>query len=126
MRRLATIALLLHILLPTGAAFLARNGQEDLPPCCRRDGKHHCMMMDRAPEGLASGPVVKAASVKCPLFPRGAMVSEKGPYLVPAVSQSYYAAVVTHPALYAQVESSYRICWSRSHQKRGPPAVPLS
>jgi hypothetical protein len=123
MRRLAAIALPLPFLFPIGAPFLSPDGQENLPPCCRRDGKHHCAMMDRAPESSSGGPAVKAASLKCPLFPSGAIVSGKGTYLVPTTSQSFCAAVVTYPALCAQVEGPYCIYWSRSHQKRGPPAV---
>ncbi len=121
MRRLAIIALLLHFLLPIGAPFLASDGQENLPPCCRRDGKHHCMMMDRASGASAAGLVVKAANEKCPLFPRGAMVSGKETQLVPTASQSLYWTVVSYPAIWVNVESSRGICRSRSHQKRGPP-----
>jgi hypothetical protein len=123
MRRVTTIALLLQILLATSVLFLAPDGQENLPPCCRRDGKHHCMMMNRVSGNSAGGAVVKAAVVKCPLFPRGAIVPGSERYLVPTASQGPYYTVVTYPSIWAQVEGFHGISWSRSNHKRGPPEI---
>jgi hypothetical protein len=88
--------------------------------CCRRSGKHHCM--ETAAQD-SQEKVIKSSGVKCPMCPNLAVVSSRGMRGLPFASQSFYAAIAAHPALWAQVETSYRICWSRSRQKRGPPTL---
>ncbi|HLI63342.1 MAG TPA: hypothetical protein VKV05_08065 [Terriglobales bacterium] len=59
MRRV--LASLLLVLLLAGDALPLLPGQSSLPPCCRRGGKHHCMMLHRlASDGL------HAAVPNCP------------------------------------------------------------
>jgi len=70
-----------------------------------------------------SGPGFSAIRMKCPMFPATATVAGSSTQLLPTASQSFYASLVSHPAIRAQVEIYYRICWSRSQQKRGPPVL---
>jgi hypothetical protein len=120
MRRLTAILLLLQFLLVAGTPLLAAGAESSLPACCRRDGKHHCM--GHMPEGLQIGTSLRASNSKCPAFPKIATASNSC-YGDPGGSQEFYALLITRPATYVRVESSYRICWRRSRQKRGPPAL---
>jgi hypothetical protein len=111
----------LQFLLSAGVPLLASNPQENLPACCRRDGKHHCT--GHIVAGVHDGNAVRVVNAKCPVFPKAAVTSCHTQEAAPGTSQAFYAAVVAHPAIHVQTESSYRICWSRSQQKRGPPAL---
>ncbi len=123
MRR--TISILLLVITGfTPALLLDAKAQTSAPACCRRTGMHHCQ--EQVVDKSHNGPVLSATRMKCPMFPARLMVSGYGTQLLPTASQSFYAAIVSHPAIYTQVEGSYRICWSRSQQKRGPPAAVLS
>lgn len=121
-RGTATLLLLMFVLLPL-TPLLAGGADASVPACCRRDGKHHCM------KGMAQVPAqhkhLTSGGMKCPTFPKLFGTSSLSTNFIPAGSQSYYAAIVSHPSIHAQVETSYRICWSRSQQKRGPPLFAL-
>src|SRR6185312_8905801 len=73
MRRMAAILLLLSFGLFLSSPLLAAasNPYANLPACCRKGGKHHCltsMMMER--EMDQSGTHVSAPPEKCPFFPK--------------------------------------------------------
>lgn len=73
----------------------------------------------------ASGETHFNSGMKCPMFPAAAVSPGHNVQILPADSQCFYGAIVAHPSISAQTESSYRICWSRSQQKRGPPKFVL-
>lgn len=117
-----TISILLLVITGlTPVLWLDATAQASTTACCRRTGKHHCQ--EQVAEISHNGPVLSSTRMKCPMFPARLMVSGYSTQLLPAASQNFYAAIVSHPAIYTQVESSYRICWSRSQQKRGPPVA---
>ena len=99
--------------------FTASINQADLPACCRRNGKHHCMMY-RMAMGFAPWPY-RAVQDKCPYSPFA--------HLAILLFHGYFSheqtPAVAHSAVLAarvrQVEAGYRISFSRSRQKRGPP-----
>jgi len=64
-----------------------------------------------------------SSGMNCPMFPAGLATPGHSPQILPPNSQYFYGAIVSHPAIHAQDEIAYRICWSRSQQKRGPPAL---
>ena len=73
MSRFIATALLLILAGDAALPALLADSESSLPPCCRRDGKHHCAMMemlDRQPESAV--PSLKAEARKCPLFPKSA------------------------------------------------------
>jgi hypothetical protein len=92
-----------------------------LPACCRRNGKHHCM--NHVTQPSSEGDHFKTSGMGCPIFPAGNVTSAHNTQVPASASQNFYAEIVKHPAVHEQVESLYRICWSRSHQKRGPPSL---
>jgi len=120
-RRITGVLLLLLLTSPLVTPLFARNPQADLPACCRRNGKHHCAQRMQAP---ASEKVLfRSAGMKCPMFPVRLATPGHRLQILPTSAQSFYGAIVSHPAIHARAEISYRICWSRSQQKRGPPIV---
>ena len=91
-----------------------------LPACCRKDGKHHCSMDNMKQE--SSDSAAKLVSGKCSQFPSiGSIpITANATAVVPV--QAFLAYLISHPASQAQTEARYRISFSRSSQKRGPPA----
>jgi hypothetical protein len=133
-RRLIAIAIAILIGLPSVSPLFALGSGDDpsRPACCRRGGKHHCMMMDMDAGASSSGAVLlgtQPAGIRL----TAATVSERCPYGSQSVpgglhpdwslrtSAAIFAGVVAHPAVAAQTESKRRISADRSRQKRGPP-----
>ena len=124
MRRVPAILLVLLFSFSLIAPALFVDDPSNLPACCRRDGKHHCGMMDRdMADAPSSGVAIDALRIKCPFFPNGGvMVPEGGPALL-AASQTAGVAVVSQIADRAQAEAGYRVSLNRAHRKRGPPTL---
>lgn len=119
-RRTIALALTMLFSLTLIAPLFGPDADANLPPCCRRNGRHHCMM--RSMERL-SGNQTGFASVaeKCPCFPAGACAVHSPTYK-PEAGERFFAEVVRHPAIAPQTEALSRVSFLRSHQKRGPPA----
>jgi hypothetical protein len=123
LRKLLTITLLALLGLPLAQSLFALTARSEanLPACCHRNGKHHCMMSKAERSQLASrDPQFRAPAEKCPYDPATVAVIH-GSVFVPPTSQAIFAAVIAHPAVVAQTESKLRISRDRSRQKRGPP-----
>lgn len=123
MRRLLSIALLLLIGFPLISPLLAQGNTSDsrLPACCRRNGKHHCMMGQLERASAASGKIeVGAPPEKCPYCPSSVATAAQSP-LALAATVRVFGTLDTLPAVVAQTESKWRIARERSRQKRGPP-----
>ncbi len=98
--------------------------ESSLPACCRRDGKHHCAMMDMVEQqDDSAGPVVKSVQQRCPYFPRGGGAQLNAQAAVIDPGPVFYAGLTSHPAVHAQTEARFRFSFSRSTQKRGPPEL---
>jgi hypothetical protein len=94
----------------------ASSASSTLPACCRKAGKHHCVEQSSSPDRAAS-----MAAQKCPMFPHATAPAHVESY-TPSDSTIFFAGLVSHPAVSAQVEAGYRISFHRARQKRGPPA----
>jgi hypothetical protein len=123
MRRVIALSLMMLFSWTLIAPFFAPNADANLPACCRKNGKHHCMMrmMERR-GGLQKG--FTSVSEKCPCFPVSTCAIYS-PIFKPEAEGQFSADVVRHPAIAPQSEVFYRISFLRSHQKRGPP-IPLA
>lgn len=98
------------------------DAQSDLPACCRRAGKHHCMLRTRQVDPGATQ--VSAAQETCPFCPQARMMSVVQNHgIAPSPAGVFYAALQSHPACHAQLEARQRISFDRSRQKRGPPTA---
>jgi hypothetical protein len=126
-RKLLSILLLAFVGLPAISPFFASTTQDEasLPACCRRNGKHHCMMSMGERQKLADsqGPQFAAPMDKCPYCPSMATLVTGSSLFLPPSANAGFAGLVSHPAGIAQTESKLRISRTRSRQKRGPPVV---
>jgi hypothetical protein len=101
------------------APFLPVESESRLPACCRRDGKHHCVMPTAQ---IQSGTAFSAPNRPCPHFPQTTAVPHRiGDHLV-AVSGSS-ELVKIHTIKHAENEAQYRVSLASSRQERGPPIV---
>src|ERR1035438_2735635 len=87
--------------------------------CCRRDGKHQCAMM--AEKESSPEPAFRAVRATCPDAPSSGAVTAYSGAAAPEASSAVFAGLISHPAVHAQSEARYRISFTRTHQKRGPP-----
>jgi hypothetical protein len=92
-----------------------------LPACCTRGGKHHCSSISAADP--VSGPLLQARQ-QCPYYPKAGAVPVHTYATLDRSSQTFFAAIHSHPAVHAQTEARYRTSFNRSRQKRGPPVLP--
>lgn len=113
-----TVFLALSVLLPY--LFLLADSESKLPPCCRRDGSHHCAMhLELARSFASQGTAFRKGADRCPFQKALTPVCRLGIY--PAPPATFYAVILPHPAIHLQTVVSGLISKSRSHQKRGPP-----
>jgi len=122
MRRVPAILLVFLFSFSLIGPALLVDDQANLPACCRRDGKHHCGMVDGGMADAPSpGPAVAAVRVKCPLFPgAGVFVARSGAALVTAVT-AVAAPIDGCAPRAAQAHCGYCIGSRFSHRQRGPP-----
>ena len=92
-----------------------------LPACCRRDGKHHCAMMDMI-TGEDGTPRVMPS--RCPMYPSYSVTANYEGLSTPPPVHEFDSFLLASPAPKAQGEILYRISYSRSRQERGPPSLP--
>ncbi|MFZ0663221.1 MAG: hypothetical protein WAM66_11055 [Acidobacteriaceae bacterium] len=118
MRRILAIPLLILFILPFALPLFGTSVAEAaVPACCRRNGKHHCMMYMEWSQRRSFTTVRE----KCPysIVPPAILVLHS---FAPFPSASVFAGVTRHPAVSPQVEAQQRVSFDRTCQKRGPPA----
>jgi hypothetical protein len=124
LRKLLAITLLALAGLPLIQPLLALapKSEANLPACCRRDGKHHCMMSmaDRG-QFASRTPQFQSPAEKCPYCPVSIAIVQGNALLLP-ITKAIFAELIAHPAIAAQTELKLRISLNRSRQKRGPPS----
>jgi hypothetical protein len=96
---------------------LVADGSTNVPACCRRDGKHHCAKTDLPGAGSA------VVAPRCAEFPDAAAFPLHFDNALPRGSQLVFGVILQYPAIAAQAAAGYRISFSRSRQKRGPPSL---
>lgn len=127
MRKLISILLMaifgLSFVLPMLA--MGQNAEAGLPACCRRHGKHHCMMsMDECGKLVGShDPQFKAPTEKCPYSPSSVASARPNPLAAQILDVAIYGALFSQLAGFTQTEAKRRISRDRSNGKRGPPAL---
>lgn len=116
MRRAFAIPLLLFFMLPIALPFFSVNAASaSVPVCCRRNGKHHCMMMLTSRHSKTS-----QIDERCPYSAVQPAMIVPASY-APSTSASVFAELTQHPSVAPQAEAQQRISFDRSRQKRGPP-----
>jgi|ERR1700722_16798159 hypothetical protein len=120
MRRALASLLLALFSFPLIAPILRADDDSSLPSCCRRNGKHHCST-DLASGDTASGPALKAIHPRCSNYPSTIAIPRGSSVAFLKNSPSIGAFLVSYPSVEARSEIQYRVSFSRSRQKRGPP-----
>ena len=126
--RLIAIALLGVFGLPVAFPLFALTprSESNLTACCRRNGKHHCVMSMAERNRLFSDKSGFSAPLeKCPYCPAAILSIHHFADFVPPSGQVTYAGLVSHPARVVQAECKRPISRDRAHGKRGPPASSL-
>lgn len=117
MRRTLAISLLILFSLPLTLPFFSVNASAaSVPMCCRKNGKHHCVMSLNSSQSKTT-----MVGDPCPyrVAPPAILVL---PSFTPSPSAAIYAGVVRQPAATTQEEARQRVSFDRSRQKRAPPA----
>ncbi len=128
MRRTLSISLLLLFMLPlVSPLFAASTADANVPVCCRRNGKHHCVMAKIAQHSSIPDGGTNAASIqaRCP-YNLTAPAAVNLPFVPDEVHTAIFADAISDPARITQNQTRIRIPLDRSHQKRGPPSPILS
>lgn len=127
LRRFISILLLAVFSLPLLVPMLAMRQDADagLPACCRRNGKHHCMMSmaQRNKLVVSQDTQFKAPAEKCPFCPSSVAPAHPNLLVEPSLAAAIFGDLVSHPAGFAQTEAKRRISRDRANQKRGPPTL---
>jgi hypothetical protein len=119
MRRAIAISLMMLFSWMLIAPLLASDADANLPACCRRNGKHHCMMR-RMMQLSGAQRSFTAVSEKCPYRTASVCVSNSPTY-EPEAAGVFCARTVFHPVRARQTVAHYRLSFLRGHQRRGPP-----
>ncbi|MGP8270114.1 MAG: hypothetical protein ACLQLH_08605 [Terracidiphilus sp.] len=119
MRRTIALALTMTFSWMLIAPAFGPDADTNLPPCCRRNGKHHCMMRMEPFSGKRKG--FTSVSEKCPCLP-ASTCAVHSPIFHRKIRQQFPAEVTRQTVRPAQTVALYRICFLRGNPKRGPPS----
>jgi hypothetical protein len=123
--RAVTGVVLAIFLFPHFLLFFSLDPEAALPPCCRRDGKHHCAMSALFMRPVASAStesVVRAATPPCPYRSRLLMPLVSRVLFVLAVP-AFSVPFVSYPAPRLETILLARFSAFCSHLNRGPPLL---
>lgn len=124
--RIVSILLLVLLGLSILSPLLSVGAADDasVPACCRRNGKHHCLMsMTQRHQAVERDTHIGVIPEKCPYTPYltfGVRLPDLG---LIATASAVFGELVSHPSVAPQTESKWRIARNRSRQKRGPPSI---
>ncbi|MGA9062724.1 MAG: hypothetical protein WB341_13785 [Terracidiphilus sp.] len=123
MRRTIALALVMIFGWTPIAPVFGPDADANLPPCCRRHGKHHCMM--RMMEQLGGNrPDFTSVTEKCPYWPVSTCAVHSVIYKPPE-GQTFCAGGARRAASATRPEARPRLFFLRGNPKRGPP-IPLA
>jgi hypothetical protein len=121
-RRLLSLLLLavfsLPLILP--ALALGQGPDSNLPACCRRDGKHHCMMSAEEMQRLLNGIKASAPHSHCPLYPAAITPLRHVDLAVPSAAPAL-VPILRVTAVDLRADSGIRAALDNPHHPRGPP-----
>ena len=103
-------------------ALSSSDPEQNLPACCRRDGHHHCTMMDQALRSASNSTQTHQVFERCPFYPHAAAVSEFFFNAVPFPSGLHDVQIEIQIAAHSQTDAHYRLSLDHSRWNRGPPS----
>lgn len=119
MRRALASVLLALFSFPLMLPILRADAASMLPSCCRRAGKHHCSVDSESSSQEGLDPV----QPKCSSYPATIAVHGNWNIAFFKNAPSIHTSLVSYPSVEARTEAQYRVSFSRSRQKRGPPSL---
>jgi hypothetical protein len=123
MRRIwATLLVAVFCFALIGPAMFVPTGDQKLPPCCRKNGKHHCALAQR--QESTSGLSFQAG--RCAFFANNQTLPPIPTVGMPKVGQTILATVLSHRTPRPRTEKLGGIPFDRTGQKRGPPSIVFS
>lgn len=120
MRRALASLLFALFTFPLIVPMLRADADATMPSCCRREGKHHCSMGHATVS--QDGPAVDAVRPKCSSYPTTSASPGAWNLAILRNFTSIGASLLSYPSAEARTEAQYHVSFSRSRQKRGPPA----
>lgn len=127
MRLLLAITMVVLFGFPMAAPLFGLDAASNLPECCRRNGRHHCdggMVSNTGESAISSVSSFSTIAPKCPTWPKS--TAAPWPHTLGSLAlRSTGTPLYAHPGSTPQTEARYRVAFTRSRQKRGPPAVIL-
>ena len=117
MQRLLALLMLWIVSFPLMAPAALANDASNLPACCRRAGKHHCLPQKGQ---TRSGPSLHSRCACFPLSHSGAVNIQTA---LPRPNAAQIGSLLNLAGTRAQTEVLGRISFARSRQKRGPPSL---
>jgi hypothetical protein len=106
---------------PLIVPMLRADADATMPSCCRREGKHHCSMGHAT--ASQDGPAVDPVRPKCSSYPMTSASPGAWNFAILRNFTPINGSLLSYPSIEAQTEAQYRVSFSRSRQKRGPPAL---
>ena len=119
MRRAVALLLMLIFSSMLMAPLFAADPEANLPLCCRRHGKHHCMMPGM--QGADGRPGLAAVREKCPCAPAGT-VAVRSTQFAPQSGGLLYTAACRGTLIVPPAQPGVRASFLSSYPKRGPPS----
>src|SRR5215472_3107425 len=98
---------------------LAADTDSKLPECCRREGQHRCTMTG-APS--TAGNLIQAV---CAAYPKTGAAPAYSKVAAASLAQAAAAPILSFSAGRPRIETLAHTSFSRTRQKRGPPALTL-
>ncbi|MBW4026938.1 MAG: hypothetical protein HIU93_06005 [Acidobacteria bacterium] len=124
-RILSWALLLLFGLMPAAPLFASTPTEASLPACCRRNGNHHCAMsMAGGAAAATSGRTIAKVPERCPCLPKSTAPASSSSLSQPTAFRQTVSLHIQQNSP-QQAEARYRLSFSRTRQKRGPPASSL-
>jgi hypothetical protein len=102
-----------------GPAMFVPAGEQILPPCCRKNGKHHCALAQD--QENTSGPSFRTG--RCAFFANDQTLPPIPTTGMPRVRQAILATVLSRRTPRPRTEKLGGISFDRTGQKRGPPSI---
>ena len=121
MRRISASSLLAAICFWLIAPLVLAGGEANLPACCRRNGAHHCAMSSE--DASADGAVWHSTGSKCSSFPAASEAPSRAALAASRNCAAIVTAMVRQSSVPQRAEVIYRLSFSRSRHKRGPPVI---
>ena len=119
MRRTLASLLVALFSLPLIFPLLRADAASSVPSCCRREGQHRCSMHSESKYREGLSPI----QPKCSNYPAAIAIPGDRNIAFLKNSPSICASLLHYSSTPAQTEAKYRVSFSRSRQKRGPPAL---